>query len=54
MPGDLLMVAKYDVKDDNGGLEYQVMGASDKDDSATATVVMVIGIDYYRQPMTSR
>ncbi|MEB4676977.1 type II and III secretion system protein [Enterobacteriaceae bacterium G50] len=54
MPGDLLMVAKYDVKDENGGLEYQVLGAADKDNSATATVVMVIGIDYYRQPLTSR
>lgn len=54
MPGDLLMVAKYDIKNENGGLEYQVMGVNDNSDDASATVVMVIGIDYYRQPITSR
>lgn len=54
MPGDLLMVAKYDIKDENGGLEYQVLGVNDNSDDASATVVMVIGIDYYRQPITSR
>lgn len=54
MPGDLLMVAKYDIKDENGGLQYQVLGVDDNSDDASATVVMVIGIDYYRQPITSR
>lgn len=54
MPGDLLMVAKYDIKNENGGLEYQVLGVNDNSDDASATVVMVIGIDYYRQPITSR
>lgn len=54
MPGDLLMVAKYDVKSENGGLQYQVLGVDDTDDSSSATVVMVIGVDYYRQPITSR
>lgn len=54
MPGDLLMVAKYDVKSENGGLQYQVLGVDDTDDSSSATVVMVIGVDYYRQPLTSR
>lgn len=54
MPGDLLMVAKYDVRDENGGLEYQLLGAGDKSEDASATVVMVIGVDYYRQPITSR
>lgn len=54
MPGDLLMVAKYDIKDENGGLQYQVLGVDDSSDDASATVVMVIGIDYYRQPITSR
>lgn len=54
MPGDLLMVAKYDIKDENGGLQYQVLGVDDNSDDSSATVVMVIGIDYYRQPITSR
>ncbi len=54
MPGDLLMVAKYDIKNENGGLQYQVLGVDDNSDDASATVVMVIGIDYYRQPITSR
>lgn len=54
MPGDLLMVAKYDVKGEKGGLEYQVLGVGDKDEDEAATVVMVIGVDYYRQPITSR
>jgi len=54
MPGDLLMVAKYDIKDENGGLQYQVLGVNDSSDDTSATVVMVIGIDYYRQPITSR
>lgn len=53
MPGDLLMVAKYDIKDENGGLQYQVLGVDDTSDDSAATVVMVIGIDYYRQPITS-
>lgn len=54
MPGDLLMVAKYDVKDESGGLGYQLLGAEDKSEDASATVVMVVGVDYYRQPITSR
>lgn len=54
MPGDLLMVAKYDVKDEKGGIEYQVLGMGDKNEDEAATVVMVIGVDYYRQPITSR
>ncbi len=54
MPGDLLMVAKYDMKDENGGLQYQVLGVNDNSNDASATVVMVIGVDYYRQPITSR
>lgn len=54
MPGDLLMVAKYDIKDENGGLQYQMFGVDDNSDESSATVVMVIGIDYYRQPITSR
>lgn len=54
MPGDLLMVAKYDVKEEKGGIEYQVLGMGDKDENEAATVVMVIGVDYYRQPITSR
>ena len=54
MPGDLLMVAKYDVKEEKGGLEYQILGVGDKNEDEAATVVMVIGVDYYRQPITSR
>ena len=54
MPGDLLMVGKYDVKGENGGLEYQVLGIGDKNEDESATIVMVIGVDYYRQPITSR
>jgi hypothetical protein len=54
MPGDLLIVAKYDVKEEKGGLGFQVLGAESKDSNDTATVVMAVGIDYYRQPLTSR
>lgn len=54
MPGDLLIVAKYDVKEEKGGLGYQVLGAQTDDTSDSATVVMAVGIDYYRQPITSR
>lgn len=54
MPGDLLMVAKYELKGETGGLEYQVLGVGDKTENESATVVMVVGVDYYRQPITSR
>lgn len=53
-PGDLLVVGKYEIKDDKDGLQYEVLGASDNSKEGSATVLMVVGIDYYRQPITSR
>ncbi|HBC5670704.1 type II and III secretion system protein [Citrobacter koseri] len=53
-PGDLLVVGKYEVKNTKDGLEYQVLGASDGTNEGVATVLMVVGVDYYRQPITSR
>lgn len=53
-PGDLLVVGKFEVKTSKNGLQYEVLGASDNDSSGVATVLMVVGVDYYRQPITSR
>ena len=53
-PGDLLVVGKYEIKDDKDGLQYEVLGASDNKKEGSSTVLMVVGIDYYRQPITSR
>ncbi|MBM7015052.1 type II and III secretion system protein [Enterobacter cloacae] len=53
-PGDLLVVGKFEVKSSKDGLQYEVLGASDGKNEATATVLMVVGVDYYRQPITSR
>ncbi|MGG5839615.1 type II and III secretion system protein [Huaxiibacter chinensis] len=53
-PGDLLVVGKYEVKNTKDGLQYQVLGAEDATNEGVATVLMVVGVDYYRQPITSR
>lgn len=53
-PGDLLVVGKFEVKSSKDGLQYELLGASDGKNEATATVLMVVGVDYYRQPITSR
>lgn len=53
-PGDLLVVGKFDVKSVKDGLQYQILGASDDTNEGTSTVLMVVGVDYYRQPITSR
>ncbi len=53
-PGDLLVVGKFEVKDSKDSLQYQVLGADDGNNEGSATVLMVVGVDYYRQPITSR
>lgn len=53
-PGDLLVVGKYEVKDGKDGLQYQVLGIDDGTKDGVSTVLMVVGVDYYRQPLTSR
>ncbi|WP_320720940.1 type II and III secretion system protein [Enterobacter sp. 296B2] len=53
-PGDLLVVGKFEAKASKDGLQYEVLGANDTHSDGVATVLMVIGVDYYRQPITSR
>ncbi|MCT6664194.1 type II and III secretion system protein [Enterobacter mori] len=53
-PGDLLVVGKYEVKSSKDGLQYEMLGAEDGTNEGVATVLMVVGVDYYRQPITSR
>lgn len=53
-PGDLLVVGKYEVKDTKDGLQYEVLGVDKGNNEGVSTVLMVVGVDYYRQPMTSR
>lgn len=53
-PGSLLMVAKYDALKEQDTQSYMLLGAENDTDKANATVVMVVGIDYYRAPFTAR
>ncbi|MBU9817028.1 type II and III secretion system protein [Rahnella sp. C60] len=50
-PGSLLMVAKYEMNDLSKNKEYQLLGYSENTADDENTVVMVVGIDYYRAPL---
>ncbi|EKF9125212.1 type II and III secretion system protein [Vibrio cholerae] len=50
-PGSLLMVARYDSAEESERNGYEVLGATHADNSNNNTVVMVVGIDYYRVPL---
>ncbi len=52
-PGDLLVVGKFEIKESKDSVQYQILGAEDGNNEGSATVLMVVGVDYYRQPITS-
>lgn len=49
--GSLLMVARYEAEISTEGSQYQVLGYGDNKSNGEITVVMVVGIDYYRAPL---
>ncbi|MBW7983612.1 type II and III secretion system protein [Enterobacillus tribolii] len=53
-PGSLLMVAKYDAKKQKDSRNFMLLGAGTETDEGSATVVMVVGVDYYRAPFVAR
>lgn len=50
-PGSLLMVAKYELNELSKDKQYQMFGYGQNTDDQESTVVMVVGIDYYRTPL---
>ena len=50
-PGSLLMVAKYEMNELNKNKQYQMLGYGQSAEDNEHTVVMVVGIDYYRAPL---
>ncbi|MFK3662595.1 type II and III secretion system protein [Scandinavium sp. NPDC088450] len=50
-PGSLLMVAKYDLNELSKDKQYMMLGYGENANDNESTVVMVVGIDYYRAPL---
>ncbi|MGG5216736.1 type II and III secretion system protein [Rahnella variigena] len=50
-PGSLLMVAKYEMNELSKNKQYQMLGYGQSTEDNEHTVVMVVGIDYYRAPL---
>ncbi|WP_312948864.1 type II and III secretion system protein [Superficieibacter sp.] len=53
-PGSLLMVSKYEAKEDSDGRTFSIMGGNYTSGDNIDTVVMVVGIDNYRAPTYTR
>ncbi|MEG1533585.1 MAG: type II and III secretion system protein [Citrobacter sp.] len=53
-PGSLLLVSKYEAKEDSDGQGWSVLAGSVTNNEHVETVVMVVGIDNYRAPTQTR
>lgn len=53
-PGSLLLVSKYEAKEDADGQGWSVLAGSVTNSDHVETVVMVVGIDNYRAPTQTR
>lgn len=53
-PGSLLLVSKYEAKEDSDGQGWSVLAGSVTNSDHVETVVMVVGIDNYRAPTQTR
>ncbi|MDX6019668.1 type II and III secretion system protein [Scandinavium sp. V105_16] len=49
--GSLLMVARYEAQTSSEDSQYQLLGYGDIKANGEVTIVMVVGIDYYRAPL---
>lgn len=53
-PGSLLLVSKYEAKEDADGKGWSILAGSLTNNERVETVVMVVGIDNYRAPTQTR
>lgn len=53
-PGQLLLVGRYDANDESDRQAAMLLGGSLNNDNSDATIVMVVGVDYYRAPFTEQ
>lgn len=53
-PGSLLLVSKYEAREDADSRGISILEGSVTNDEHTETVVMVVGIDHYRAPTQTR